>query len=625
MYKSFVSRRSALQLIAAGSAGLALPSCASKAMSAPALPAPASGDVAATLDSIAWNLLALKPERATGLGLDKGAHADLRARAEDRSPAGQKALADQLRADLARVQAIDVARLDPATRTSVEVVRSAYSVALQGFALPFGDVAVGEWRNSPYVVIQNVGAYLDMPRLLGADQPVYTVQDAEAYLSRLSAFGSQLDGETERMRNAARGGLIPPDFLLDKTIEQLGQTLADSRSETSGLVQALTLPTSAAAHSRPAAIPGAWGPRARAIVAERVTPALERQLAELKRQRASAQSTPGMRDRPHGSEYYAWALRASTTTRMTPDEIHALGLQQLAEIQGRMDPLLRQLGYTQGTVAERAVALQKDPRYAFPANDAGRAQIIAAMEQRLAFIRTQLPRAFRRLADTKVQIRRLPLAEEAGAPAAYGGAGSIDGSIPGRIWLNLGDTTIHNKANVGDLAFHEGLPGHVLQGNYALKMPLIRTMLAFNAYSEGWGLYAEQLADELGAYEGDPAGQVGYLSGLAWRAVRLVIDTGLHGRGWSRERGQQAFVAATGLPMATALSEVDRFCSWPGQACGYKVGHNEINRQRDRAKAALGAAYDLRDFNQAVVEGGNVPLDVLAGNIERYIAGARRS
>jgi uncharacterized protein (DUF885 family) len=245
------------------------------------------------------------------------------------------------------------------------------------------------------------------------------------------------------------------------------------------------------------------------------------------------------------------------------------------------------------------------------------------MQERLAFIRTRLQLAFRRAADTKVDIRRLPQAEEVGAPPAYGGPGSIDGSIPGRIWVNLGDTTMHNKANIGDLVFHEGVPGHVFQGNYSLSQPLIRSILAFNAYSEGWALYAEQLADELGAYDDDPAGRVGYLSGLAWRAVRLVIDTGIHSKGWSREQSRQAFVQATGLPMATAASEVDRYCSWPGQACGYKVGHNEINRQRDRAKSALGDRYDLRDFDQAVVEGGNVPLDVLSGNIDLYINATR--
>jgi uncharacterized protein (DUF885 family) len=611
MDRSHVSRRTTLQLMGIGGAGLALPSRLLASTSTVA-----TGQASALLDSVAWNLLALKPERATSKGVDKGEHADLRAKVEDRSPAGRAAIAAQLRSDLARVQRIDTAPLDATTRTSVEVVRSAYAVALDGFALPYGDVAVGDWRNAPYVVIQNVGAYLDLPRLLGADQPVHDAADAEAYLARLGAFDQQLDGETTRVRAAAQGGLVPPDFLLDKTITQLRATLAQAQSPDGGdLVLALT--------QRTAAIPGAWDARAREIVSSQVVPALQRQIAELTRQRPLASSAPGMRERPHGQAYYAWALRASTTTRMTPDEIHQLGLHQLAEIQARMDPLLRKLGYTSGLVAQRAVALQQDPRYAFATGDAGRKQIVAAMEERLAFIRTRLPLAFRKVADTKVDIRRLPVAEEAGAPPAYGGPGAIDGSIPGRIWVNLGDTTMHNKANIGDLVFHEGLPGHVFQGNYSLAQPLIRGVLAFNAFSEGWALYAEQLADELGAYDDDPAGRVGYLSGLAWRAVRLVIDTGIHAKSWSREQGRQAFIDATGLPMATAASEVDRYCSWPGQACGYKVGHNEINRQRDRAKRLLGTGYDLRDFDQAIVEGGNVPLDVLAGNIDRYIAGGK--
>jgi len=614
MHDTQHTRRAALQIIAAGSAGLALPASAYAAVTT----ASAANDAAGVLDSVAWNLLELKPERATSKGIDKEVHAALRSKVEDRSPAGQAAIAARLRSDLARVKRIDLAPLDASTRTSVEVVRSAYTAALEGFALPYGDVAVGDWRNAPYVVIQNVGAYLDMPRLLSADQPVQNANDAQAYLARLGAFDDQLDGETTRSREAAAKGLIPPDFLLDKTLTQLKSTLAAAQTSDGGdLVTALT--------RRAASFPGSWDKQAREVVRAQVVPALQRQIAEIERQRLLAKSAPGMRERPHGDAYYAWALRASTTTRMTPGEIHELGVQQLAEIQGRMDPILRKLGYTSGTIAQRAVALQEDKRYAFSADDAGRQAIVAAMQERLTFIRTRLPLAFRNVADTKVEIRRLPEAEEAGAPPAYGGPGSIDGSIPGRVWVNLGDTTMHNKANIGDLVFHEGVPGHVFQGNYSLSQPLIRSILAFNAYSEGWALYAEQLADELGAYDDDPAGRVGYLSGLAWRAVRLVIDTGIHSKGWSREQSRRAFVEATGLPMATAASEVDRYCSWPGQACGYKVGHNEINRQRDRAKASLGTRYDLRDFDQAVVEGGNVPLDVLAGNIDRYIAGSRRA
>jgi uncharacterized protein (DUF885 family) len=260
---------------------------------------------------------------------------------------------------------------------------------------------------------------------------------------------------------------------------------------------------------------------------------------------------------------------------------------------------------------------------AFPADDAGRRQIVAYMQGRIDAIRPRLPRAFRRLVPGRLEIRRMPLAQEAGAPAAYGGPGSLDGSIPGRIWVNLGDPAIHNRVTIPDLVFHEGIPGHVWQGEYAQQLPLIRSILAFNAYSEGWALYAEQLADELGMYDDDPAGKLGYLMGLAWRAVRLVVDTGIHAMGWTRERALAEFVAATGLPRSNAESEVDRYCAWPGQACGYKLGQTEIVAQRDRAKAALGARFDLRDFDQAVVDGGNVPLDVLADNVGRYIATAR--
>jgi uncharacterized protein (DUF885 family) len=171
--------------------------------------------------------------------------------------------------------------------------------------------------------------------------------------------------------------------------------------------------------------------------------------------------------------------------------------------------------------------------------------------------------------------------------------------------------------------FHEGIPGHVWQGEYAQKLPLIRSILAFNAYTEGWALYAETLADELGMYRDDPAGRLGYLMGLSWRAVRLVIDTGIHAMGWTRDQALAEFIAATGLPRSNAVSEVERYCAWPGQACGYMLGRTEIVAQRDRAKAALGGRFDLRDFDQAVVDGGNVPLDVLAQNVGRYIQGAK--
>ena len=559
-------------------------------------------------------LLALSPESATSLGLDTGAHADLRSKLADRSQAGQARLAAQLRDDLSLAEAIDTAPLSHSTRTSVEVVKSAYRVALDGFAQPYGDVAVGGWRNTPYVVIQNVGAYLDVPRFLDSDHPVRNAADAEAYLARLESYPVQLEGELARLKAAAGQGLIAPAFLIDKAVNQMTMSVKNAR-DGGGLVESI--------ERRTKEIPGNWAERARAITQQKVAPALERQLAELKSQRARATMDAGMWARPHGPEFYQWALRASTTTTMTPDEIHQMGIDQVAELHGRMDVILKNLGYTQGTVGARMTALSDDPRYKFAEGDPGRAEIMAFIQERIGIIRAQLPRAFRTLVRGNLEVKRLPPEEEPGAPGAYGGAGSIDGSIPGKFWINLRSTDLHRKYDLPDLAHHEAIPGHVWQGEYSNQLPLIRTMLAFNAYSEGWALYAEQLADELGVYDGFEVGRLGYLQSLAFRAIRLVVDTGLHHKRWTREQGVRYFVEKNGSKPEEVASEVDRYCSWVGQACGYKIGHTEIVRQRGRAQQALGARYDLRDFDDAVVKGGNVPMDVLAKNVDDYIATAK--
>ncbi|OHD09544.1 DUF885 domain-containing protein [Sphingopyxis sp. RIFCSPHIGHO2_12_FULL_65_19] len=605
-----LNRRQTLAALGAGSAGLAIAGPAAALQAAP------KTDAQQLLDSVADNLLAQSPEGATSLGIDTGARAAMRGQLGDRSAAGVQALAGTLKADVARIRAFDKGGLDHATRTSLAVVESAYDVALAGFALPYGDVAVGGWRNTPYVVIQNVGAYLDIPKFLDSDHPVKSAADAESYLARLNAFPGVLDGETERLKAASGEGLIAPAFLIDKAVKQMEATIADAKAGRS-MVESLVRRTGASN------IAGDWNARSAKIVQGPVAAALERQIAELKAQRPKATMDPGMWARPGGDEWYAWGLRASTTTRMTPDEIHAMGRDELAALHGQMDPILKKLGYTQGSVGARMNALAKDPRYQFPDNDAGRAEIVAYIQTWLGKIRAELPRAFRTLVKGNVEVKRLPLAEEPGAPAAYGGAGSIDGSIPGRFWINLRTTELHSKYSLPDLTMHEAIPGHAWQGEYAHAMPLIRTMLAFNAYSEGWALYAEQLADELGLYDDFEVGRLGYLQSLAFRACRLVVDTGLHAKRWTREQGVAFFVEENGSNPLEVASEVDRYCSWAGQACGYKVGHSEIVRQRGLAQKAIGAKYDLRDFNDVVVKGGNVPLDVLAQNVAEYVAGAK--
>ncbi|HET6564245.1 MAG TPA: DUF885 domain-containing protein, partial [Xanthomonadales bacterium] len=434
--------------------------------------------------------------------------------------------------------------------------------------------------------------------------------DAEAYLARLESYAVQLDGELGRIQAAREFGLVPPDFLLDKAITQMNLSLENAHSG-GPLVESLA--------RRTTNIPGDWAARAQSISTQKIAPALERQLAELQAERKVATGDPGMAARPQGEEYYRWALKASTTTNMSPEEIHQLGLDELRDLHGRMDTILKSIGYSQGSVGARMTALSKDPKYQFAEGDPGRAEIMAFIQEQLKWIKAQMPRAFNTLVDPNMEVKRLPPEEEPGAPGAYGGAGSLDGTIPGRFWINLHTTSLHSKYSLADLTFHEAIPGHIWQGEYAHNQPLIRAMLSFNAYSEGWALYAEQLADELGAYDNFEVGRLGYLQSLAFRACRLVVDTGLHAKGWSRERGVQFFVEENGSNPIEVASEVDRYCSWPGQACGYKVGHTEINRLRTLAQAEMGQAYDFKAFNDTLVMGGNVPLDVLGQNVQAYI------
>jgi uncharacterized protein (DUF885 family) len=605
-----INRREALAALASAAALPFAFGCRREPGPATAAPATTEADVLAMLDQIAGNLLRLGPEGATSLGIDTGARAALRSQLMDRSAQGQQQIAGQLRTDLARIDALNTAGLPHATRTSVDVVRSAYTTSVEGFALPYGDVAVGGWRNTPYAVIQNVGAYLDVPRFLDAEHRIQNAADAEAYLARLQSYAKQLDGELGRIQAARAAGLVPPAFLIDKAIAQMTLSAAGARKGGT-LVESI--------ERRTKNIPGDWAVRARTIAAQEIAPALDRQLAELKTQRAVATNDAGMWARPRGDEYYRWALKASTTTTMSPDEIHELGRRELERLHAEMDGILTTVGYSQGTVGARMQALAKDPRYQFAEGDKGRAEIMAFIQNRLEWIKAQMPRAFKTLVNPNMEVKRLPPEEEPGAPGAYGGAGSIDGSIPGRYWINLRTTDLHSKYSLADLTFHESIPGHIWQGEYTRRMPLIRQMLAFNVYSEGWGLYAEQLADELGAYEGDPVGRLGYLQSLAFRACRLIVDTGLHAKRWTREQGVQFFVDVNGSNPLEVASEVDRYCSWPGQACGYKVGHSEINRLRDEAMKALGAKFDLRAFNDTIVLGGNVPLDVLAKNVDEFV------
>jgi uncharacterized protein (DUF885 family) len=572
------------------------------------------------LASFAEALLAEFPENAASLGIDKGERAALKSRLTDRSPQGNRRRAAAAAARLAQLNAIDEQTLGEAARTDLGVVRTAHELAVAGNRFPYGDVVIlnNQWsyRNTPYVVAQNSGAFVEYPDFLDSNHGIASAADAEAYLERLEAYAANLDGETALLRHNASLGVIAPSFLLDKTLTQMRAARAVPVAEW-GVVASIGKRTSE--------FPGSWSARALRIAQTKIAPALDRQIAELQRHRARAGDSAGVWKLPDGEAYYAWALRAATTSSLTPEEIHQLGLDQLRELNGQMEPLLRAQGLTRGTVGQRMTELGKDPRYLFPNTDAGRGQILAYLNERVADIRRRMPEAFATLVPGNLIIKRVPPEIEAGAPGGYAAAGTIDGSVPGNYYINLRDTNIWPRYALPTLTYHEGIPGHIWQGEYSYKLPLIRSLIAFNAYSEGWALYSEQLADELGVYQGDPVGRLGYLQSMAFRACRLVVDTGLHAKRWTRSQAIEWFATTNGSTVEEVQSEVDRYCNWPGQACGYKVGHIEILRQRARAQAELGARYDLRHFDDAVVRGGNVPLDVLARTIGDYIVTVGRA
>ncbi|WP_165189359.1 DUF885 domain-containing protein [Caulobacter soli] len=582
------------------------------AFAAPAATGPvADPKLAALLDVFVDKMLTDSPETATYLGLDKGARAGLKSKLSGASTADRRAQVAASADRVKRLSAIDPKSLNPHDLTIHDTVLAAQTLTVEGGAFSYG-VDGG----NPYVVTQQSGAVSQVPEFLNSQHAIETDADVEAYLARTDAFARVLDQETARIGEDAAAGVIPPAFILDTAIAQLTE-LRGQPAEKTQLVASLAERAKAKGLADPSA-------SETKIVASAVFPALDRQLAALKAARAKAAADAGVWKLPKGDEYYAWALRVGTTTTLSADAIHAMGLEQGKAIAARMDPILKAQGLTQGSVGERVTALTKDPRYLYPDTDAGRAELLAYLNDRIAAIRLLMPKLSRLGLKADVRVKAVPKEIQAGAPQGYMNFAALDGSRPAIYYINLQDIGNWPKFTLPTLTTHEAIPGHAWQGAYlaerSSQIPLISSLMGFNAFVEGWALYAEQLADEGGFYDGDPLGQLGYLQAQQFRAARLVVDTGLHHKRWTREQAIDYLVTTTGRARPAMTSEVDRYCANPGQACGYKVGHTEIVRLRETAKARMGGKFDLRDFNDAVVSTGGVPLTVLGEVIDRYVA-----
>jgi uncharacterized protein (DUF885 family) len=602
-----LSRRQLLASTAATAAAFALPKFALADAANPT-----AAKLNGLMDTFFQENLRASPERATLLGLDKGANADLKGKLSDESAAGIAADKALNQSQLNRLKALDANALSGMDRVNYDTLVYIGDSRARVAAFDFGGSAFGP---SPYAVSQLTGVYQQVPDFLDTKHRIENAADADAYISRMEGFAVQLDNNTDRMKHDAAMGVVPPDFILDRTLEQM--TATRTTADKSLLV------TSIARRAKEKGLPGSYAANAAKIYDAKIGPALDRQIAQAKSLRKTATPDAGVWKLKDGEGYYATALHFGTTTNMTADEVHKLGVDQATEISARIDELLKKQGMTKGTVGERLAALSKDPAQLYADTDAGKAEAIAFCNKRLDEIKPRLPTVFNRVPPYSFEVRRVPPQTEAGAASAFSQGPSLDGSRPGIVYINLHSTGDWPRFMLSSVIFHEGLPGHQMEGGLSLSnkaLPLIRKTTSFSSYAEGWALYAEQLADEIGMYDDDPLGRIGYLNFQLFRANRCVVDTGIHHLKWNREKAIQYFIDGDGNPPGFASREVERYCVSPGQACSYKIGHTVWVNARERTKKALGAKYSIKDFHDAGLNAGRVPLDVLDGVIDRYIA-----
>lgn len=602
------------QFLSSSSAALSF-AFVSSAASSPALAlvqgGAGTGDAAlnALFERIFQDRVRRDPELATSLGLDKGANAHLKSELDTRPKSAARAedLAI-LRGELASVQAVNPATLSQSSKLNRDVVIYQMETAL----IPPGRFGLDSVQR-PYLIFQQGGAYFAEPDFLNTDHTVDNAADAEAYLSRLALIGKLLDNETEEQRAQAARGFLAPAWSIDLTLGQM-RKLRSPTPEANTLVDSLVRRTTAKN------IVGDWKARAAKIVADSIYPALDRQIALMEQLKPSTRPGDGAWRLPQGDAIYAAALAQATTTNFTPDEVHRMGLDQVTEISGRLDGILRKAGYTKGSVGERLAALNAAPSQLYLNTDDGRTQLIADLNKGVKAMYAKLPNAFATVPTAPLEIRRVPPEIQDGASNGYYNRASLDGSRPAIYFINLKDVGDWPKYSLPALTYHEGVPGHHLQISLAQEskdIPTLRKLGFFSAYSEGWALYAEQLADELGGYSGIES--AGYLQSFLFRAARLVVDTGLHTKQWSREKATDYMVATTGFARPRSQREVERYCTQIGQACSYKVGHMAWTRAREQAQKTLGAKFDLKRFHEVLKEGA-MPLTLLEKRIEERTA-----
>lgn len=514
------------------------------------------------------------------------------------------------------VKAFDRASLSPQEQITYDILLDFFGGALA--------MKKFDWLSSEglYPISPMWGTQVGLATFMQTGHQVSNEKTARNYIKRLEAMGPKLDAVTGEMQRQASLGVILPPALLERSLVLIEDTIK-GKPEDNALVTTFVTRMKEA-EDLPQALQDELKAAAIKQVQASVIPAYQRMSAALIALRPQAATqTAGVGRLPDGAAYYAMMLKQMTSTDYTPDQVHQLGLDEVARITAEMDALLQAQGIKDGTVGERMEALRKDPRFVLPNTDEGRAEVLKRYNAILDEINARMPEYFAVLPKQKLVVERVPVTAEKGSAGAYYEAPAIDGSRPGRFFANLRDVSENPTWGYKTLAYHEGIPGHhfqIAQAQVLEGLPFIRQQTLYTAYAEGWALYAERLAAEIGMYKDDPFGDLGRLQAELFRAVRLVVDTGMHAKGWSREQAIDYMVKTAGMGEAEVTSEIERYMGLPGQACAYKVGQLKILALRDKAKQQLGDKFDLKGFHQVVLGSGGVPLTVLEQLVDQWIA-----
>lgn len=552
--------------------------------------------------------IALSPQQMTSLGMktDYDKLDDVSDAAADRALALQEAQLAQMKAGF------DAEKLGPQARLSWRM----FEYGVQQARLS------NQWRDWGFQFAANGNPTTSLPVFLINNHRVSSVADAEAYVGRLRAAEMQMDQVADELRQRAAAGVVSPRFVFEPSIANTRNVISGAPFD-GGVDNAVwaDFNKKVAALETDQATKDRLLSEGRAALTGPYKVGFETVLTALADVQPKADSDAGVWRLPQGEAYYNARLQLSTTTDLTADQIHQIGLDEVARIQAEMEVIKTQVGFT-GSLQEFFTFLKTDPRFQYPNTPEGKEQYLTDARGFIAQVMAAAPQWFSTLPKAALEVRAVEPFREATASIAFYNSPAPDGSRPGIYYVNLSDMTQVLKPQIEGISYHEGAPGHHFQIAYAQEiegLPRFRRFGGYGAYAEGWGLYAEQLGKEMGFYQ-DPYSDFGRLSTELWRAVRLVTDTGLHAKRWSREQAMDYFRQNSLLSERDIEKEVERYITNPGQATSYKIGELKIEELRDRAKAALGDRFDIKDFHAVVLGSGSVPLDVLEDQVDGWIA-----